>query len=76
LVLQGQAFPQIEGEEIALKEGDLAHVPRWSAHQTQNHSQHNQRHRLAMIDFGHTCALIGNDDRDTRLKSGGKQPCS
>ena len=76
LVLQDQAFLPIEGKEIALREGDLAYVPRWSVHQTQHRSQPNQLHRLAMTDFGLTCALLGTYDRDTRLKSGGKQAYS
>ncbi len=71
LVLQGQALLQIDGEEVALAEGDLAYVPRWSVHQTRNCSQEAPLRLLALTDFGLTSALLGNYDRATRLKTGG-----
>ena len=72
-VLQGQALIVIEGEEIALAQGDLATVPRWAVHQTCNGSQDHELRLLAVTDFGLTSALLGNYDQQTRLKSSGKQ---
>jgi mannose-6-phosphate isomerase-like protein (cupin superfamily) len=72
-VLQGQALIVIEGEEIAVAQGDLATVPRWAVHQTRNGSRDHELRLLAVTDFGLTSALLGNYDRQTRLKSSGKQ---
>ena len=72
-VLQGQALIVIEGEEIAVAQGGLATVPRWAVHQTCNGSRDHEVRLLAVTDFGLTSALLGNYDRQTRLKSSGKQ---
>jgi quercetin dioxygenase-like cupin family protein len=73
VVLEGEAVLHIEGEELPLAQGDLAYVPRWAVHQTRNRSSDCLLRLLAITDFALTSSLLGDYDRQTRLKEKGCQ---
>lgn len=71
VVLSGHGEVLIGEQWLPLKCGDIAFAPRWVFHQTRNGSDIDVLAVLAVTDFGFTSALLGTDDRRTRLATNG-----
>jgi len=72
VVLEGRGEVSVGAETIAVAAGDIAYVPRWAFHQTRNTDPDRELVILAITDFGLTSAVLGNYDRQTRLREGGE----
>lgn len=71
VVLEGEAEIQIGDRHLLLGRGGIAHVPRWMVHQSHNPSADQELLLLAITDFGLTSQVLGDYDRQTRLRYGG-----
>ena len=71
VVLEGEAEIQIGDRRLRLGRGGIAHVPRWLVHQSHNPSVDQELLLLAITDFGLTSEVLGDYDRQTRLRHGG-----
>ncbi|MFN9692963.1 MAG: cupin domain-containing protein [Synechococcaceae cyanobacterium] len=71
VVLSGEGELRLGSQSVPLKAGDVASVPRWLVHQSRNTSAEHELLLLAITDFGLTSAVLGDYDRQTRLKDGG-----
>jgi len=71
VVLAGAGEVRIGEAWRPVQTGDVAFVPRWILHQTRNPSPDTALVILAITDFGLTSAVLGDDDRRTRLAAGG-----
>lgn len=72
VVLAGHGDVMIGERWCPVKTGDIAFAPRWVFHQTRNGSATEIMVVLAVTDFGFTSALLGTDDRRTRLATNGE----
>jgi quercetin dioxygenase-like cupin family protein len=72
VVLAGHGDVLIGERWWPVRTGDLAFAPRWVFHQTRNGSATEVMVVLAVTDFGFTSALLGADDRRTRLADNGE----
>jgi mannose-6-phosphate isomerase-like protein (cupin superfamily) len=71
VILAGQGEVLIGDTRIAVKQGEVAFVPRWLFHQTSNTGDVDLV-VLAITDFGFTSAVLGDYDRRTRLSENGE----
>lgn len=71
VVLEGEAEFQIGDRQLRLGRGGIAHAPRWLIHQSRNPSSDQELLLLAVTDFGLTSSVLGDYDRQTRLRHGG-----
>jgi mannose-6-phosphate isomerase-like protein (cupin superfamily) len=71
VVLQGEGEVRVGDAWLTIRTGSVAFVPRWIFHQSRNTSETTELVILAMTDFGFTSAVLGDDDRRTRLAQGG-----
>lgn len=71
VVLEGEAEILVGSHWVRLKRGGIAQAPRWIVHQSRNPSAHQELLLLAITDFGLTSAVLGDYDRQTRLRYGG-----
>ncbi len=76
MVLQGEAEIQVGAEWVRLHRGGLAFAPRWIVHQSRNVSAEEELLLLAITDFGLTSSVLGDYDRQTRLRFAGRDSCS
>jgi len=72
VVLEGEAEILIGDRRLQLGRGGIAHVPRWLVHQSRNPSADQELLLLAITDFGLTSQVLGDYDRQTRLRHGGR----
>lgn len=66
-ILQGAGRVTIDDRFIEVAAGDVVFVPRWCVHQSQNTSEVEMQ-ILAITDFGLTSKVLGDYDRQTRMK--------
>jgi mannose-6-phosphate isomerase-like protein (cupin superfamily) len=71
VVLEGEAEILVGSHWVRLNRGGMAHAPRWIVHQSRNPSADQELLLLAITDFGLTSAVLGDYDRQTRLRHGG-----
>jgi mannose-6-phosphate isomerase-like protein (cupin superfamily) len=71
VVLEGEAEILVGSHWVRLNRGGMAHAPRWIVHQSRNPSVDQELLLLAITDFGLTSAVLGDYDRQTRLRYGG-----
>ena len=85
VVLEGEAEILVGSECLRLHRGGIAFAPRWMVHQSRNVSAEESLLLLAITDFGLTSSVLGDYDRQTRLRfqgkdaspdPGGPHPCS
>ena len=76
VVLEGEAEILVGGEWVRLQRGGVAFAPRWIVHQSRNVSADEELLLLAITDFGLTSSVLGDYDRQTRLRFLGKDSCS
>ena len=72
VVLEGEAEILVGSEWVRLHRGGIAFAPRWIVHQSRNVSAEQELLLLAITDFGLTSAVLGDYDRQTRLRFQGK----
>lgn len=72
VVLGGRGCVRVGDAWVDVRAGDVAFVPRWIFHQTENTSAAEELVLLAVTDFGLTRAALGDYDRRTRLRAGGE----
>jgi quercetin dioxygenase-like cupin family protein len=75
VVLEGEAEILVGTETVRLHRGGLAFAPRWIVHQSRNVSAEQELLLLAITDFGLTSSVLGDYDRQTRLRFEGKDSC-
>jgi quercetin dioxygenase-like cupin family protein len=75
VVLEGEAEILVGSETVRLGRGGIAFAPRWIIHQSRNISAEQELLLLAITDFGLTSAVLGNYDRQTRLRFHGRDAC-
>jgi quercetin dioxygenase-like cupin family protein len=75
VVLAGEAEILVGTEWVRLQRGGLAFAPRWIVHQSRNISSEQELLLLAITDFGLTRSVLGDYDRQTRLRFEGKDSC-
>ncbi len=66
-ILQGIGQVVIDDRTIDVVAGDVVFLPRWCVHQSQNNSAVEMQ-ILAITDFGLTSKVLGDYDRQTRMK--------
>ncbi|MFN7899979.1 MAG: cupin domain-containing protein [Synechococcaceae cyanobacterium] len=71
VVLEGEAEILVGSSTVRLSRGGIAYAPRWLVHQSRNPSAQHDLLLLAVTDFGLTSAVLGDYDRQTRLRWGG-----
>jgi quercetin dioxygenase-like cupin family protein len=76
VVLEGEAEILVGSVWVRLHRGGIAYAPRWIVHQSRNVSADRELLLLAITDFGLTSSVLGDYDRQTRLRFGGKDACS
>ena len=72
VVLEGRAEIQVGEAVLQLGPGGVACVPRWLVHQSRNLCSERELLLLAITDFGLTGAVLGDYDRQTRLRFAGR----
>ena len=72
VVLEGEAEILVGTESVRLQRGGIAFAPRWIVHQSRNISAERELLLLAITDFGLTSSVLGDYDRQTRLRHGGR----
>jgi quercetin dioxygenase-like cupin family protein len=75
VVLEGEAEILVGTESVRLQRGGIAFAPRWIVHQSRNVSAERELLLLAITDFGLTSSVLGDYDRQTRLRFEGKDAC-
>jgi quercetin dioxygenase-like cupin family protein len=75
VVLEGEAEILVGTESVRLQRGGIAFAPRWSVHQSRNISAEQELLLLAITDFGLTSSVLGDYDRQTRLRFEGQDSC-
>lgn len=75
VVLEGEAEILVGSVAIVLQRGGIAFAPRWIVHQTRNIDARRELLLLAVTDFGLTSSVLGNYDRQTRLRFQGQDAC-
>lgn len=75
VVLEGEAEILVGSETVRLGRGGIAFAPRWIVHQSRNISVEQELLLLAITDFGLTSAVLGDYDRQTRLRFQGQDSC-
>jgi uncharacterized cupin superfamily protein len=75
VVLEGEAEILVGTESVRLQRGGIAFAPRWIVHQSRNISAERELLLLAITDFGLTSSVLGDYDRQTRLRFEGKDAC-
>jgi quercetin dioxygenase-like cupin family protein len=75
VVLEGEAEILVGSVWVRLHRGGIACAPRWIVHQSRNVSAERELLLLAITDFGLTRSVLGDYDRQTRLRFGGKDAC-
>jgi quercetin dioxygenase-like cupin family protein len=75
VVLEGEAEILVGSEWLRLPRGGIAFAPRWMVHQSRNVSAEESLLLLAITDFGLTSSVLGDYDRQTRLRFQGKDAC-
>jgi hypothetical protein len=76
VVLEGEAEILVGAESVRLGRGGITFAPRWIVHQSHNVSAERELLLLAITDFGLTSSVLGDYDRQTRLRFQGKDACS
>ncbi len=71
VVLEGRAEIHVGEAVLQLGPGGVAYVPRWLVHQSRNLCPERELLLLAITDFGLTAAVLGDYDRQTRLRFAG-----
>jgi mannose-6-phosphate isomerase-like protein (cupin superfamily)/pyrroloquinoline quinone (PQQ) biosynthesis protein C len=66
-ILQGCGKVMIDDRSIDVVAGDIVFLPRWCIHQSQNTGDTDMQ-ILAITDFGLTSKVLGDYDRQTRMK--------
>lgn len=66
-ILKGSGQVIIDNRSIEVVAGDLVFLPRWCIHQSQNTGDVEMQ-ILAITDFGLTSKVLGDYDRQTRMK--------
>jgi uncharacterized RmlC-like cupin family protein len=72
VVLEGRAEIHVGEAVLRLGPGGVAYVPRWLVHQSRNPCSERELLLLAITDFGLTGAVLGDYDRQTRLRFAGR----
>ncbi len=72
VVLEGRAEIQVGEAVLRLGPGGVAYVPRWLVQQSRNLCSERELLLLAITDFGLTAAVLGDYDRQTRLRFAGR----
>jgi quercetin dioxygenase-like cupin family protein len=72
VVLEGRAEIHVGEAVLRLGPGGVAYVPRWLVHQSRNLCCERELLLLAITDFGLTGAVLGDYDRQTRLRFAGR----
>lgn len=72
VVLEGRAEIHVGEAVLQLGPGGVAYVPRWLVHQSRNLCSERELLLLAITDFGLTGAVLGDYDRQTRLRFAGR----
>lgn len=72
VVLAGEAEILVGSERVRLCRGGIACAPRWIVHQSRNVSSEQELLLLAITDFGLTRSILGDYDRQTRLRFQGQ----
>jgi quercetin dioxygenase-like cupin family protein len=75
VVLEGEAEILVGSVWVRLHRGGIAYAPRWIVHQSRNVNTERELLLLAITDFGLTRAVLGDYDRQTRLRFGGRDSC-
>jgi len=75
VVLEGEAEILVGTETVHLHRGGIAFAPRWIVHQSRNVSAEQELLLLAITDFGLTSSVLGDYDRQTRLRFEGADAC-
>ena len=75
VVLEGEAEILVGSQSVRLHRGGIAFAPRWIVHQSRNVSAVQELLLLAITDFGLTSAVLGDYDRQTRLRFQGRDSC-
>ena len=75
VVLEGEAEILVGTETVRLHRGGIAFAPRWIVHQSRNVSAEQELLLLAITDFGLTSSVLGDYDRQTRLRFEGQDSC-
>ena len=75
VVLEGEAEILVGSAWLRLRRGGIAFAPRWIVHQSRNVSAEQELLLLAITDFGLTSSVLGDYDRQTRLRFQGRDAC-